>query len=322
MLAACSPGAASAPSSGEGGVGANTSSSNEGKLRIIATTFAPFDFARQIVGERADVSMLLPPGTESHSFEPTPQDIISIGEADIFIYVGGESDEWVKTVLSSINTSKLAVITLLDCVETKTEDVIEGMEEGATGGTEPAGEPSNEPAAEVDEHVWTSPQNAKLIVERIAAACESADATNAEIYKQNTTAYLAQLDELDAQFKQLVASTERKTLVFGDRFPFRYFVDAYDLDYYAAFPGCSSQTEASAATVAFLVDKVRAEKIPVVLKIELSSGAVAEAIANETNTKVETLGSAHNVTRDDFESGATYLSIMQQNLIVLKEALN
>ncbi|MDR0861327.1 MAG: metal ABC transporter substrate-binding protein [Oscillospiraceae bacterium] len=287
---------------------------NTDKLSVVATIFAPFDFARQVAGDNADVTMLLPPASESHSFEPTPRDIITIQNADVFIYVGGESDDWVNNVLDSMDTSKMKIVTLMDCVEVVEEEVVEGMQEES-------GEPESE-EPEYDEHVWTSPRNAKLIAQKLSDTFCAVDPTRADAYKANTAAYLAELDELDGKFRAVVDGATRKTLVFGDRFPFRYFADAYGLDYFAAFPGCSTETEASAATVAFLIDKVRAEQIPVVFHIELSNAKIADTLAEATGAKVLELHAAHNISKADFESGVTYLDIMTQNSDALREALN
>jgi zinc transport system substrate-binding protein len=293
----------------------------DGKISVVATNFPSYDFARAVAGGasaaegKADITMLLRPGSESHSFEPTPRDIIKIQNCDVFIYVGGESDEWVKGILESIDTSKMKIVSLMDCVETVEEEIVEGMEEEAE-------ESEDEEEAEYDEHVWTSPENAKRIVRAIADVFRETDAANAEFYEKNTEAYLAELDELDAAFKRVVdGAAVRRTLVFGDRFPFRYFADAYGLKYFAAFPGCSTETEPSAATVAFLIDKVGAEKIPVVFHIELSNEKIADAIAEATGAKKLLLHAAHNITRTDFENGATYLSLMEQNVKNLAEAL-
>jgi zinc transport system substrate-binding protein len=288
------------------------------KLSIVTTIFPPYDFARQITDGKADVTMLLPPASESHSFEPTPQDIIKIKNCDVFIYVGGESDEWVNKVLKSIDTSKMKIITLMDCVEVVQEETVEGMEEEEEEETVASDEPE-EP--EYDEHVWTSPKNAKLIVQKISTALCQADPKNAAAYKQNTKAYLSKLDELDAAFQDVVDNAQRKTIVFGDRFPFRYFADAYGLKYFAAFPGCSTETEASAATVKFLIDKIKAEKIPVVFHIELSNQKMAQSISESTGAKVVLLHACHNISKADFEKGVGYLDLMQQNVQNLKEAL-
>ncbi|MDR2174403.1 MAG: metal ABC transporter substrate-binding protein [Synergistaceae bacterium] len=288
------------------------------RLSVVATSFPCYDFARAAAGDGAEISMLLRPGSESHSFEPTPQDIIKIRNCDVFVYVGGESDEWVKGILESIDTSKMKIVTLMDCVEPVEEEIVEGMEEEEEEG-EGEGEGGHE--AEYDEHVWTSPKNAKRIVRKIADALSEADAANAGLYGKNAAACLVRLDALDAAFRKTVDGGVRKTLVFGDRFPFRYLADAYGLKYFAAFPGCSTETEASAATVAFLIDKVRAEKIPVVFHIELSNEKIADAIAEETGAKKLLLHACHNITKADFESGVTYLSLMEQNVKNLGEAL-
>jgi zinc transport system substrate-binding protein len=262
--------------------------------------------------------MLLPPASESHSFEPTPADIVKISNCDIFIYVGGESDSWVDTVLESMDGSNMRVVTLMDCVEVVEEELVEGMQEEEEESAE-SGEPE-EP--EYDEHVWTSPRNAKLIVAKITdALCEVAPQF-AETFRANESEYSAKLDELDAGFREVVDGAARKTLVFGDRFPFRYFTDAYGLDYFAAFPGCSTETEPSAKTIAFLIDKVKAEQIPVVLHIELGAVRIAESIAEQTGAKVLELHSAHNISRDDFQAGRTYLDVMRTNIDRLKEALS
>jgi zinc transport system substrate-binding protein len=289
-----------------------------GKISVVATIFPPYDFARAVAGDLADITMLLPPASESHSFEPTPRDITTIQSCDVFIYVGGESDAWVNEVLGSIDTSNIKIITLMDCVEAVEEEVVEGMQDTEEAETNSGGE--EEP--EYDEHVWTSPRNAKLIVQRISDTLCEVDAANAVTYRANTDSYLAQLDELDAAFNAVVANAVRKTIVFGDRFPFRYFADAYGLDYFAAFPGCSTETEPSAATVKFLIDKINAEKIPVVFHIELSNEKMADTISEATGAKVLLLHACHNISRTDFNNGRTYLEIMNENVAALREALS
>ncbi|MDR1564573.1 MAG: metal ABC transporter substrate-binding protein [Oscillospiraceae bacterium] len=280
-------------------------------FNIVTTGFAPYDFARQITAGKADLTMLLSPGAESHSYDPSPQDIIKIQKSKIFIYVGGESDAWVDKILDSIDTSKVKIITLMDCVELVEEETVDGMQEEAEEEEEPA----------YDEHVWTSPRNAKLIVQKLSEALCELDTANAEEYKKNTAAYLEKLDALDAKFKAVVAEGSRKTIIFGDRFPFRYFADAYGLTYYAAFPGCSTETEPSAATVKFLIDKVKAEKIPVVFHIEMGNEKMTKVISEATGAKVLQLHACHNISRDDFKNGVSYLDIMEKNADALKEAL-
>ena len=279
------------------------------KVSIVSTIFAPYDFTRQIAGGKAELTMLLPPAAESHSFEPTPRDIIRIQNCDIFIYVGGESDAWIQNIMDSVDTSNMKLITLMDCVETVDEEIVEGMDH------------DHEEDAEPDEHVWTSPRNAKLIVQKISDTLCGVDPQNAPTYQQNTASYLESLNRLDASFQSVVDVAKRKTLVFGDRFPFRYFADVYGLDYFAAFPGCSTETEASAATVAFLIDKINAEEIPVVFHAELSNQKMANTISDSTGAKVLLLHACHNISKTDFESGIGYLELMNQNVENLKEAL-
>ena len=291
------------------------------KISVVTTIFPQYDFTRQIAGDMAEVTMLLKPGAESHSFEPTPQDIIKIQNCDVFIYVGGENDEWVDSILDSVDQSNIKIIKLLDCVDALGEEIIEGMEAHDHEHHEDH-EEHEEHGVEYDEHVWTSPQNAVIITNVIRDVLCFVDAPNAEAYMANAEKYTEQLNQLDAEFRDVVENANRKTIVFGDRFPLRYFTEAYGLDYWAAFPGCSTESEPSAATVAYLADKVMAEKLPVVFKIELSSGNVAQSIAEATGAKAMTFHSCHNLSKTDFENGATYLSLMEKNVEALKEALN
>jgi zinc transport system substrate-binding protein len=282
---------------------------DDGRVRVVSTLFASYDFLRAIAGDSAALTMLLPPGAESHSYEPTPQDILTVQNCDVFVYVGGESDAWVENLLAAVDQSKLRIVTLIDCVETVDEAALPGIEA------------EEEEAPETDEHVWTSPRNAALIVQRLRDVLQEVDPAHEDLYRQNTENSLSALNALDARFKAIVAGGARKTLVFGDRFPFRYFADAYGLTCYAAFPGCSPETEASAKTVQFLVDTVRTEKIPVVLHIEMGNEKMATAIAEATGAQVLELHAAHNITADDFRAGVTYLDIMERNAAVLKTAL-
>jgi len=288
---------------------------DDGKIKVVATIFAPYDFVREIAGDKINITMLLPPASESHSFEPTAQDIIKIQNCDVFIYVGSESDVWVDRILDSMDekyTENKKIITLMECVDVVEEEIVEGMEEN---------EQDDDDEPEYDEHVWTSPQNAKLIVRAISDVLCEIDDENAETYRQNTASYITKLDDLDRAFRNVVDNAARKTIVFGDRFPFRYFVDAYGLDYFAAFPGCSTETEPSAKTIAFLIEKIKETQIPVVFHAEMSNGKVAETISGETGAKVLTLHSCHNISKDDFSKGATYLELMTKNVDALKEAL-
>lgn len=303
------------------------SKNREDTLRVVTTIFPQYDFVRQIAGEHAEVSMLLKPGEETHSYEPTPQDILKIQNCDLFIYVGGENDEWVEDILESIDTEKIRQLRLIDCVETVNEEHVEGMKEerGHEHEEEDAHQEADHGSHETltpDEHVWTSPENAISIVERITEELAGLDPEYRAVYEENKEAYEKQLEELDEAFREVVRSAKREVLLFGDRFPFRYFADAYDLDYYAAFPGCASDTEPSAATMAFLINKVKEEQIPVVPKMELSNENIANAIAETTHAEVRTFYSCHNLTAREFAEGETYLSMMKKNVETLKEALN
>lgn len=313
-----------------------------GKISVVTTIFPPYDFVREIAGEHVELKMLLKPGEESHSYEPTPQDIISIQESDVFIYTGGENDVWVEDILSSMPDSDCLTLRLVDCVDTVEEEHVEGMKE-STGHThedpdseaQADGEDADEDHGhadeseeeahsvhEIDEHVWTSPVNAALIVEEIKEVLVEADPSSRAAYEENAAAYEEELSELDREFRDVTENARGNLLIFGDRFPFRYFADEYGLDYYAAFPGCAGDTEPSAATMAFLIDKVKEEKVPAVLKMELSNADIANAIAEATGTEVKVFYSCHNLSADDFENGETYLSMMQKNVETLKEVLN
>ena len=294
------------------GCGAQSEPEGEG-ISVVATVFAPYDFARQLVGERGEVTLLLPPGSEAHSYEPSPKDIIEIQNCDLFIYVGGVSDAWVSDVLESVG-GDVRTVTLRDCVELLEEEHVEGMEVDED-------EHEHEGEIEYDEHVWTSPRNAELICEKIAAALCEVDPEGAEEYGTALESYCAQLDELDAAFTEAVENGVRDTVVFGDRFPLLYFAKAYGLNYYAAWPGCADEAEPSAATVTFLIDKVKAEGIPVVFHIELSNEDMADTICNETGAKKMLFSACHNVTRAQFDAGVTYLELMWQNVDALREAL-
>lgn len=289
----------------------NNSQKQSEKPTIITTNFPAYDFARAVAGDKAEIKMLLKPGAEMHDFEPTPSDIINIEKSDLFIYTGGESDEWVENILDSTKTDK--ALKMMDVVEVVEEETVEGMEAKEE---EEEGE-----GTEYDEHVWTSPKNAKKIVNHIKDELIKISTEDKETFEQNATDYSAKLDRLDNKFQTIVDNSKRKTIVFGDRFPLRYFTDEYGLKYYAAFPGCAEQTEASSATIAFLVNKIKSEKIPVVFKIEMSNGKIAQTIADETGAKVLTFNTAHNISADDFNAGVTYTDIMEQNLAVLEEAL-
>lgn len=279
---------------------------------IISSNFIGYDFARAVTGDASNISMLIKPGTESHSFEPTPEDIINIRKADLFIYVGGESDEWIEDLFKNNEVSEEKTLRLMDLVEVKEEELPDGMEEH---------EHEHEEVTEYDEHIWTSPVNAIKLVNGIKDKLSEIHPENKDIYTKNADSYTSRLFDIDQKFRDVIANSNKKELIFGDRFPFRYFVDEYGLDYYAAFPGCSEQTEASSQTIAFLINKAKSDNIKTILKIELTSDKLAKTIADEVGAKVLTLNAAHNISSEDFEKGVTYVDIMESNVDVLKEAL-
>lgn len=289
------------------------------EVDVLATNFIGYDLARAVVGDTGvEVSMLLKPGAEMHDFEPTPEDIIKIREADLFIYVGGESDEWVEELLSDNEISKDKVLRMMDLVEVKEEELVEGMEEWHE---DEEGHEHADGEVEYDEHVWTSPVNTMKMVDGVREKLAMIYPEKRETFERNAEEYNARLMDIDRKIREVVAESARKELIFGDRFPFRYFVDEYGLDYYAAFPGCSEQTEASSQTIAFLIDKAKAEGVKAILKIELTSDKLAQTIADEVGAKVMTLNAAHNISQEDFERGVTYAEIMEGNIEVLREAL-
>lgn len=313
LLTGCSavrPEAGPAPDGGE-------------RVRVAATIFPPCDFVRQIGGEYVDVVQLLKPGMEPHSYEPSPADIIRIMDSDLFLYAGGESDVWVEEILEGSDHAPVSC-SLLDWVDPLEEETSEGMQvkEHHHGHAEGETDGVHLEETEYDEHVWTSPVNAQLLVEQIRDVLISLDPGREEIYEKNAAAYLEELRALDEDYRQMTENAKRKTLVFGDRFPFLYLVRTYGLEYYAAFPGCSGESEPSAATIAFLTDQVEEEGIPVVFQLELSNGRVADAIAEAAGAETEILHSCHTLTVSEAERGETYLSLMRRNLEALRHALN
>lgn len=285
-------------------------STQSGKLKIVTTIFPQYDFARQVAGDKAEISMLLYPGAESHSFEPTPQDIIKIREADLFIYTGGESDTWIKNLIKSSELNSSKVISLMETVEQ--DDLI--FEEHSHEG--------NMHNDYYDEHVWTSVENAQEVVEEICERLCVIDPSNKAYYELNAKNYISRLEELDAKFENIVEASKRKEIVFGDRFPFKYFAHEYGLNYYSAYPGCSAEAEPDAQTVSDLIDLVNNRKIPIVFYVEFSNEKTADVICEATNAKKLLFHSCHNVTKAEFESGITYIDLMNKNAENLREGLN
>lgn len=327
----------SAPSSGEdfseassAMVTTDAQSVPEKHLNIVTTIFPEYDWVREILGdnaENADLTMLLDNGVDLHSYQPTAQDILKISTCDLFIYVGGESDGWVSDALQEAANKDMKVIDLLDVLDdaVKEEEIVEGMEAGEEHGDgEDEEHEEEEEGPEYDEHVWLSLRNAKVLCEAITNALTEIDPDHAADYRSNLTSYSEKLDALDAAFQSAVDSASRKTLLFGDRFPFRYLVDDYGLSYYAAFAGCSAETEASFRTITFLADKVDEFNLTSVLTIESSDQKIAQTIIQNTkekNQNILTLNSMQSVTSNDVAAGTGYLSIMESNLDVLIEAL-
>ena len=314
----------------------------EGKLQIMTTIFPEYDCVINIVGdnsENVEVSMLLDNGVDLHSYQPTAEDIMKISTCDLFIYVGGESDEWVADALKESTNPDMIVINLLEVLgdEAKIEEVIEGMEghdheegheddhEGEDHEGEAHDHEDNDHEDEYDEHVWLSLKNAEVLVREVSLALQTVDSINADTYKKNAEEYISALQSLDDEYRRTISNATNKTLLFGDRFPFRYLVDDYGLTYYAAFAGCSAETEASFETISFLSKKVDELSLGYVVAIEGSDGKLADTIINNTEKKNQTLlklDSMQAITKDDVENGASYLDIMKKNLDVLKEALN
>ncbi|MBR4725215.1 MAG: zinc ABC transporter substrate-binding protein [Lachnospiraceae bacterium] len=324
---------------------AGAQNSSDGKIKIVTTIFPEYDWVKEILGnkaDRAELSMLLDNGVDLHSYQPTVDDIIRISDCDLFIYVGGESDGWVEGALKEAKNKDMIVINLLETLgeSVKEEEIVEGMQEEEHDHEHDHGHDEDEDhdheddhdedhdhhdeETEYDEHVWLSLRNAAIICDRITEALSRLDPDNSGIYSANNEAYKAKLTDLDKQYETTVAAAPVKTLLFGDRFPFRYFTDDYGLSYYAAFAGCSAETGASFETIIFLAGKVDELNLPAILTIDGSSGEIAEAVDQNTDTKnrkILTLDSMQSVTSKDVEGGTTYISIMTKNLEVLKEAL-
>ena len=285
-------------------VGCSKGDSNTDELSVVTTIYPYYDFARNIMGDDEKITLLLSPGSELHSYEPTPKDIVKINNADIFIYTGGESDEWVEGVLDSIDKKELKIIKLIDYVDVYNEEL------------------NDKVYNDVDEHIWTSPINAIKLIEVINKEIGLVDISNKEIYDNNSSKYINSLKDIDKEIREIVNNSKRKTLVFGDRFPLIYFTKEYGLNYYAAFKGCDSHSEPSSKTISYLIEKIKKEDIPVVLHLELSNQNISNTLSESTNTMVMEFSSIHNISKEDFDKGLTYIDIMKRNIAVLKEALN
>ena len=286
------------------------SNSHTDGISVVTTMFAAYDFARQIAGDNANVHMLVSPGADIHSYDPSPKDMLAVSKCDVFIYIGGESDAWVDEILSAAENPDMTVIKLVDY----TEGLICSDHSHDHGN-------DDHDHGEYDEHVWTNPKNASLACDAIASALCRIDGDNTDEYTSNLNSYKTELAELDAEFRAIVSGGARKELVFGDRFPFIYFTEAYGLEYSAAFPGCADDTEPSAATIAALINKVNSENIPVVIYLSLSTGNIAQTICESTGAVKMQFNTCANISKDDFDTGVTYIELMRKNAQVLREAL-
>lgn len=303
------------------------------KYSVVSTSFPGYDFARAVTkNTNISTKMLVKPGAETHTYEPTPQDIIDIKNADMFIYVGGDSDTWVEKILKDVDTKKTHVVKLVDLVSTVEEEIVEGMEDEDEHEHEHDHDHDHdheshehkhdhdeeEEGPEIDEHVWTSPKKAMEIVKKIAKVASEIDAAEKNKIDDNAEKYVAEIAQVDKDLHQAIDG-KISEIVVADRFPFRYFADEFGLKYAAAFSGCSEQTEASAKTISFLINKVKQDKVKKIYKIELSNGKIAETVSKDTGAEVLELHSAHNVTADDFSKGVTYVDLMKRNLAALSK---
>ena len=284
------------------------------KLNVVCSIFPPYDFIRAIAVDRVDLTLLLDSKTDLHSYSPTADDIMKISNADLFVNIGGESDDWAEDVIASAENENLRVVSLIDLVTAVEEEALPGMQEEE--------EEHEEEGPEYDEHVWTSLKNVIQIIPALTDTLCELDEANAAFYRANSEDYLQLLETLEAEYAAAIGSAARKTLLFADRFPFRYLADDYGLQCYAAFSGCSAETEASFETMTMLVDTVKAQNLPFVLMIDGSDGSVADSVSRQSGAEIRTLNSCQSVSSDDIAAGATYLSIMNDNLDVLKEVLN
>lgn len=327
---------------------------NNNKISIVCTTFPQYDWVKNILGEEAErfyVTLLLDNGVDMHSYQPAVKDIATAGSSDLFIYVGGESDTWVEDALKEAKNKDLKAINLMETLDNfvKEEEVVEGMQEerkslghshekSSKEKQEQTQKESHENSQEIngqkeaadeepeyDEHIWLSIRNAEIMVKNIEKAIEQLDSDNAKVYQNNAENYIKKLDTLDKQYANTIQNAKYKAILFGDRFPFRYMADDYDLKYYAAFAGCSAETMAGFETVTFLAKKADELRLPVILTIENSDGRIAEAVKSNTtkkNQKILAMNSLQSVTKEQIADGITYLQVMQENLSVLSEALN
>jgi len=285
---------------------------------VVVTNFAAYDFVRQIAGDNIELDFLLEPGVEAHSYDPTAKDLVNIQEADIFVYIGGEVEQWADKILETIDTKNTKTICLLDTVTLIPQEHVESSEEHKH---------EHDENNAFEEHIWTSPENATQMVQALANILSEADNKNEAIYQANASKYIIEIKNVQAEIQKIVSNKKRNKLIFGDKMPMQYFLNEFGLKASAAFNGCSTDAEPSSLTIASLVEEIKEENIPVILYIELNNGKVANTIAENVKAKyninVETMQiqSLHNVSKEDFENGENYVTLMTRNLEVLKAAL-
>lgn len=278
------------------------------ELRIVTTSFPCYDFARQVAGQDAEITLLIRPGTEVHAFEPAPADILNIGQADLFIYIGGESDAWAEDILDSFGDDAPVSVRLIESIEEPLDAEHDHEHDHAE--------------LEWDEHIWTSPKNAAKMVRFIQDAMSSRAPEFAERFCSNADAYIAQIEAIDVRLTQIVEEGLRRELVFADRFPFVYMAHDYGIKYVAAFSSCATETEPSAQVMVQLIQTIIKDKVPVIYTIEMSTGTIARTLSEETGVEVLTLHSVQTVTQEEFDAGETYVSLMQNNLEAIEKGLN
>lgn len=347
---------------GMAGCGKTTEKEDNYRLKIMTSLFPYYDMARAVIGDvkGIDLKMIVTPGQDSHSFEPTPSDVIQMENADVLIYNGGSLETWIDTLLDSLNNKNQIQMKMMDYVDVLNEEIVEGMDtrfeehdhdehshkednhnkekhkedshseenhkednhsEDSSNDSEFHNEDSEEEHEETDEHIWTSPVNEIIMTEKICETLSKALPEEKENFQKNAENYISQLKELDNEFRTIVENAKINEIIFADKFPLQYFAKEYGLKYYAAFPGCGSDMEPSAKTIAFLVDRIKEDNIKAVFYLELSSHIVADAIETDTGAKPLQFNSCHNITQKQFDSGVTYVDLMKENVNNLKIAL-
>lgn len=310
----------------------------KGKLKVVTTIFPEYDITRAIAKDKVDLELMIKPGVDVHSFTPTPQDIKTVQNSDIFVYGGTEHDKWVENLTKSIDMKNKKVVKLVDGIQQLEEESVDGMKHEHHHDDEKEDEHNhdhkhekeekhshdheNESDKELDPHYWTSPKNAIQMAKTVTNALVEKDPGNAEFYKENAKNYIKQLEDVDKELHDVVDKANIKKVVIADRFPFRYLFKDLGLEYRALFSGCSVESTASAGQIKKMVDYVKENKIPVVYHIEMGKGELAETVAKNSGAKVKLLHSIHTVTKEDFDKGTTYIDLMKQNVEALKEGLN